>query len=536
MLNVSEYEKDFYATYADIMKTADKLSVEQSLDMYEKLLNGKPIEEKRIIEKVLCKLDLFYLLAVVLNQRGKEKMTHRWLYDRIRMVQMEPDFCLDLWSRAHFKTTILTIGQTIRDILNNPSVSICLVSFNTSTAEDLFLKPIKEEFEKNKQLKYLFPEIFPDYIYKNNWKNASITVARPAGRESTVTAYGLDNIQTGRHYDIVVMDDVINENSVSTDEQIRKTYDNYSSIQALGHEDTKWRMIGTTYHVNDIYNTVINNGDFKLRKFPARENGLPDGKLCFMSESGYKKYTKRMTNKTIACQMLLDPAGMGQRTFDIEWLKYYNFRDRIDRSAWNIYILVDPAVSLNTRADYTVMVVVAVGVDGNYYICDIVRDRLKPSQKAHEIYKLATRWKPNRIGWETTAQNTDIYTVEKYFQDNLVNYQVIPLKANSTKSKVKRIEVLEPLFRENKIWLPPKGTIINEDIYNNKYDPIEQFINSEYIDFPLSEHDDMLDALSRIADPEMKIIVPTKQEKGAVGSVADYSIFDNYSNSELSYY
>ena len=40
------------------------------------------------------------------------------------------------------------------------------------------------------------------------------------------------------------------------------------------------------------------------------------------------------------------------------------------------YILVDPASEKKKDNDYTAMVVIGLGADDNYYILDIVRDRL----------------------------------------------------------------------------------------------------------------------------------------------------------------
>jgi len=514
MLTAEEFEQNFYTAYKKIMD-ANKLTLEDSIKLYIDLRTNNSPQEFRLIERCLCKLDLFYLMTNVLNQKGKEMLFHNWLYSRIRDVQNEPDFCLDLWGRGHFKTTILTIGQTIRDILNNPEISVCLVSFNTTTARDLFMKPIKTEFEQNVKLKYLFPEIFPEHIYDNSWNKDEITVARTSiGKEPTVVGFGLDNIQPGRHYDLLVLDDIICENTVATSDLIAKTAANYSAIQPLGHVGSKWRIIGTTYHSQDIYNTIITKGNFKLRKHPARVGGQPDGELVFMSEEGYKIFTKEMTNKSIACQMLLDPAGMGQRTFDEKWLKFYTFRDEINSMGWNIYILCDPATSQSKRADYTVMVVAAIGMDGCYYICDIIRDKLSLTDKAATIFNLCERWKPISVGWETTGQNSDIQYIEEMMDSKKFHFNIKPLKTPSTKTKVQRIEVLEPLFKEGKVFLPPIGSIIHKDFQNNEYDPIKLFINDEYSDFPLSEHDDILDALCRIKDPVMAVINPNRREVG----------------------
>jgi hypothetical protein len=62
-------------------------------------------------------------------------------------------------------------------------------------------------------------------------------------------------------------------------------------------------------------------------------------------------------------------------------------------------------------------------------------------------------------------------------------------------SKVDRIKRLIPLFEQAKIILLPR-TLYDGSMRDLVYDFIEQ----EYTAFPVSQHDDMLDALSRICD------------------------------------
>src|SRR5258707_415226 len=61
--------------------------------------------------------DLFYLLTMIL---GRRDLVHPWLFDRCREVQASPNGHLDLWAREHNKSSIITFGLTIQDILNDP--------------------------------------------------------------------------------------------------------------------------------------------------------------------------------------------------------------------------------------------------------------------------------------------------------------------------------------------------------------------------------------------------------------------------------
>ena len=75
-----------------------------------------------------------------------------------REVQGNPNGHLDLWAREHGKSSIITFGLTIQDILNNPEITVGIFSYSRPIAK-AFLRQIKVEFETNEMLRSLFPDI-----------------------------------------------------------------------------------------------------------------------------------------------------------------------------------------------------------------------------------------------------------------------------------------------------------------------------------------------------------------------------------------
>jgi len=76
-------------------------------------------------------------------------------------------------------------------------------------------------------------------------------------------------------------------------------------------------------------------------------------------------------------------------------------------------------------------------------------------------------------------------------------------------AKEDRIRRLMPLFEQGRIILPPTRfrTLYDRSTVNL----IDAFVEEEYMAFPVAAHDDMLDCLARIEDPELKVKWPQSE-------------------------
>jgi hypothetical protein len=156
----------------------------------------------------LCRNDLYFLLRYAL---GRADVEHPWLYARCREIEAEPDGRLDLWSREHYKSAIITFAKTIQDILathGDGAVGreVCVGIFSHSSGmSKRFLRQIKYEFESNARLL----EWFPDVLWANpqrespKWsEDGGIVVKRKSNpAEATVEAWGVvDGQPIGKHF------------------------------------------------------------------------------------------------------------------------------------------------------------------------------------------------------------------------------------------------------------------------------------------------------------------------------------------------
>lgn len=448
--------------------------------------------------RALCAGDLFFLLVYGM---GREDVDCDWLYERCREVQAEPDGCLDLWARAHYKSTIITVGETIRTILNEPNTTIGIFSHTKSVAR-AFLKQIKREFEGNVLLQELFPHICPPGRgEKRSWsEDEGLVVVRDKNpKESTLEAWGLvDGMPTGKHFDILIYDDVVTPESVTTPEQIKKTTQAWQISLNLGAtHGARRRMIGTRYHAADTYADLIRKGSVKVRMHAATDDGSPNGQPVFLSKEALEEKKRDMGPYVFACQMLQNPHADAAMGFKAEWFCRTDIHP--DGKGMNRYLVVDPAGAKKKTSDYTVMWVVGLGNDGNYYVLDGIHDRLNLLERTDALFELHRKWQPQMVGYERYGMQADIEHIRHEMERRQYRFPLVELGGSMPKED--RIRRLVPLFAQERVWFPQRLVKVNYE--GRAQDLVIEFREDEFLTFPVSAHDDMLDCLARILDDEL---------------------------------
>src|SRR3569623_70145 len=475
------------------------------LNQYPILLDGLlSLSEDEQLAKLANwgKIDLYFLLRYGLNRQDIEK---QWLFERCREVQANPDYHLDLWAREHYKSTIITYGLTIQDILNDPDITIGIFSHTRPIAKG-FLRQIKREFESNETLK----KWYPDILWQNPSKEApkwsedeGIVVKRKSNpKEQTVEAWGLvDSQPTSKHYKRLVYDDVVTRESVTTPEMIAKTTEALELSYNLGSEGGKRRFIGTRYHFNDTYKTVMDRGTATSRIYPATLDGSVDGEPTLLSRETLANKRRDMGPYTFGCQMLQNPIADATHGFKREWLRYHKGSDG---SGMNIYILVAPANEKKKTSDYTAIEVVGLGADRNYSTLDMVRDRLSLTERADALFRLHKKWRPINVGYEKYGMLADVQHIKDRMERENYRFSIVELGGSMPKND--RIRRLIPVFEQGRWYLP--DTLYRTNYEKVTQDLVEIFINEEYLAFPVSVHDDMMDIKARVLDEDLGAVWP----------------------------
>lgn len=452
--------------------------------------------------------DLFFLLVFGLK---RQDMWHQWLLERCKEVETKPDNHLDLWARGHGKSSIITFAKTIQDILashgENPiyhkELTFGIFSFKRPIATQ-FLSQIKRELESNELLK----NIFPDILFENpkreskKWSDEGIIIKRKSNpKEATIEAWGVVEGQpTSKHFDVLIYDDVVTIENVRSKDMIEKTRTAWELSLNLGAKNAKYRYIGTRYHYDDVYSTIMKRGVAKPRIYPAEDK---KGKPVLLSRQALEKKKEQMGSYVYNAQMMQNPVQAENQVFNINWLsnQYYSYSHHDNM---NVYIVVDNASSKKENADFTVMWVIGLASDNNYYLLDCIRDRLSLTERADCLFRLHRKWKPLHVGYERYGVQADI----EYLQErmNALNYHFHVVELSGRLSKEDRIKKLVPYFERKRIYLPE--SLFYTTIEGKLVDLISIFIEEEYKRFPFSSHDDMLDSLARIVDDQMETYWP----------------------------
>jgi len=385
------------------------------------------------------------------------------------------------------------------DLGGSREVTIGIFSHNNSIARR-FLEQIKRTLTDNQLLKDLFPDILYQRPDRESpmWSQSGFIVKRDGNpKEPTVGGHGLvDGMPTGAHYSLLVYDDVVSEKHVTTPEQIQKTTEAWELSRFLGTDGGRVKYIGTRYHYNDTYRTILQRNIVTPRIYPATLDGRLEGEPVFLSRNRWKELVQGGDTYILACQMMQDPKADSAAGFQREWLNYW---DADKWSGMNVYLLCDPANSKNKKSDWTSINVIGLGADGNKYWIDGIRDRLNMKERSDAIFAFHRKYRPIGVGYEKYGHQTDIEYIQR--EQGLVNYRFEVTPLGGTMGKNDRIRRLVPDLAKGK-WYWPKH--IYKTLYDGtNCDVVEQTLLEEYDPFPVPIHDDTLDCMSRIYDEDL---------------------------------
>lgn len=370
----------------------------------------------------------------------------------------------------------------------------------------MYISAIKDQIDNNEVLKLICTDkrgkyiLEPDKNAAGGWTEDRVLLkhrTKLGMKEPSLFVSAVDNNRTGMHPDVIIMDDLVSEATVTTPEQRNKTKTHYRFSLSLLERGGLQVVIGTRYHMDDLYDELLQNEGFNCIVRPAI---LPDGRCYFPSKYPVEvlEELKRDQGADIFnSQYMLDPTNSEDAVFKVGKLNYYiddvletyinpEKQYAVKRVEFQqVFVLSDLAITQNKRSDYTVVMVVGVTHDKKIYVIDYKRDKINPTQIVNVIfeqYDLARKFGyVNGVYIETVAfQKVMLYLIKDEAKRRGISIPLKELKAS--KDKTLRINGLVPLVENGDVYISPKH--------------IE--LKNEMREFPYSKHDDIIDTLAYV--------------------------------------
>lgn len=438
-----------------------------------------------------------YLLAIF--KRRENIHLFGWFIARLYFPLETPPFhkeILDLISnkdnrrvgviapRGHAKSTTVDMTYPLWAGCFEQEEFVVIIS-DTYTQAAEFINALKDEFENNPKIKWLFGNMKGD-----DWQDGEFVLSngiKYAAKGSGMKIRGIRHRHT--RPTLMIFDDIENDENIKSAEQRQKLYHWFTkaAIPALARGG-RAVVIGTILHFDSLVNKVMKQQDifksWQTRVFYAITTDEDGTEHALWPEHRSLEKLKSMRDNpndqefvgsiAFAQEYQHKPFSEEDAIVKPDWIKECEPSQAPDEYSRQARVLtVDPAASERQTADPTAMIVADLGADGNVYVRAIRNQRTSPSITAETIQNLYETYQPQVVGIEQGALGL-------VFRDLLAGLPVIGLKPD--KDKVRRLLAVSRFFEAGKVFLV-------KDIQNG------QALREQLIEFPKGTHDDMVDAI-----------------------------------------
>ena len=407
-----------------------------------------------------------------------------------QLIQKYDRICV-LAPRDHGKTWFFDFAYPIWQAMNNPD-GVGYIFSATKEQAIRILGDIKNEIESNPKL----TDLMPKRRDVGAWSSTHIKLSN--GHH--IYARGYATRVRGAHPNWIVVDDALNDETAysATVRQKQKDYF-FNAITNMIVPGGQIIVVGTPYHVNDLYGELKKNPAYAFRQYQALKS---DGTALWpdrydkarlearMREIGTIRFTREFQTNPIADDMSLFPLPL----FRGEPVEQFQVKLGMPLEYWEqmgiqgVYIGGDFAISSNVQADYTVFFVAGKDKFGNRWVMDIVRGHGLPYQEQLSLLNAtARRYNAALIFLEANQ-------MQRIFGDELIRTTDLPIKKYTTGVEKHSLEKGIPSMRvllENKKFRIPRGDQKSIELTDAWIDELHNFTFQDGAVTSVGEHDDL---------------------------------------------
>ena len=404
--------------------------------------------------------------------------------------------------RGHAKSSVVAGIYPLFHLMFTPGVKVIVLVSRTQQHAVKLLGTIKDVLDYSKEFRYFFG--YWGMQSARKWSNAEIELKDGSVIICKGTGQQIRGIKHGNQRPtLIILDDPEDENNTKTAEAMEANlrWLLQSGVPSLDPLSGKVCVIGTPQHERCLVETLKDmKGWTNLEFRPDLEKGTalwpevwPVDKLKEKKDELDSINRLSVFYREYLCQIVGDEDNL----FRQEHIQYYegfvekdeqglstlvltnlNGEEVDERRPVNIFTGVDPASSTKRGADYSVVFNLAVDNDNNRFVLPYYRKRATPLDLADAIIQNFKNHKSTKTRIESVGYQEMLRQYIKEQAEQLGMFiPGLEIKENPRPSKSFRLESLQPLFANKKVFIQPNM----------------QALMDELLLYPRGKHDDLLD-------------------------------------------
>lgn len=434
-------------------------------------------KQKEILTNMYEDPLLFSLTVLSAHFYKEPGQIHKEIF---KQISKEYKFQTIVAPRGIAKSTCISLSYVLHQVCFQ-RVKFVIILSDTYTQAKEFLDAIKKEIETNEILKSLFGQLVGD-----TWKEGEIVTSTGIKIVAKGSEMKIRGLKFGKHRpDLIIIDDLENDELVESKdrrEKLEKWY--FGSVIPALSENGRILIIGTILHYDSLLNKLSKSEEYHPLFYSIIMNGKSVWPARYSIESINdlkESYTKRGLLDVFQCEYMNQPITNENAIFKQEYFRYFELNDYELIKTLNKFIIVDPAISKKETADDTVILVAGISSKNAFYILEYINGKMDPGETINNIFQLADKWHPAKIGIESVAyQKSLVWFLSEEMKRRNKFYIIEELKADADKER--RIRGLQPRYKAGMIYHTNLNTALEEQL----------------LLFPKSPHDDITDAVAYI--------------------------------------
>jgi len=422
---------------------------------------------KASIKKDLADPELIALFAYLVLPHyfyRSFKDVHYQLLDHIQIgVRNKPHKATKAY-RGAGKSSIQLVLAGVYEAIYNTHSYVVINSYNDKMSIDK-LKAIKDEFETNENIRWIYGEPIHD---KDSWNKSDLTIFGKTRIRTISTGQNPRGLlDKGSRPTKIISDDIMDDEDVRSEEMRTKSLDWYKKALTPALSETGiMEILNTPLHPTDIIETIFKGEppyhNWDKLKIPALINGEsvdPDWKTTDqLNEMAKDEFT---FSQEYLCNPLLVSSGMVK----FDWLRFWtDAQEQANQvklpEIKKVYLHADTTHTGKQTSDYFCLGAIGEGSDSNYYLLDYILEKLDVEKQARlsiEFYKklIIQGYEVGRFTYDEKANQGFGYWIKKLAKEEYgLSLPIEELKYSA--DKVSHFTPHKPHFIANRIILPHK--------------------------------------------------------------------------------